>query len=142
MTKPIERVSQILYDNKNELLTRQVKEIIDALNLISLANVTGVLRNVAIDYGIINSDYYIGVTHVGSGRNIALPVLTSVGIGKTVIVKDENGNVGGGTIVVNTPDDVKIDGANTYTIFRPYGSVTFIRNKDNWSIIGEYLGAI
>ncbi|HDY88520.1 MAG TPA: hypothetical protein ENH82_10485, partial [bacterium] len=91
MTKPIERASQIWFDNENELLTRQVKDILDALNLISLANVTGVLRNVTADYNIINSDYYIGVTNVGSGRNIALPVLTSVGIGKTVIVKDENG---------------------------------------------------
>jgi len=118
---------------------KQIRDIIDSLNLINLGNVPGVVKRTAVNHKCQTNEYFIGFTDLSVSRTGELPQIKNVSLGKKYVFKDVNGGVGATMISILTPDSATIDGQNTYTIRFKYGSVTIIKTDDNiWSVESEY----
>lgn len=90
----------------------------------------------AIDYNVLATDYYVGVTNVAVTRTITLPLLSAVTEGQTFVVKDESGAAGiANPIVVDGNGAELVDGAADVRVSTPYGSVTVVSNGTSWSVI-------
>ncbi|TSC92837.1 MAG: hypothetical protein CEN89_419, partial [Candidatus Berkelbacteria bacterium Licking1014_7] len=86
----------------------------------------------AIDYTILASDYYIGVTSTAAARIITLPAAATAAIGKVYIIKDESGGAATNNITIDGNAAETIDGAATKVINANYGSVQIITDGSNW----------
>ena len=80
----------------------------------------------AIDYTILVTDYYVGVTSTAAPRTITLPTSTASLSGRKFIIKDESGGAATNNITITRAGSDTIDGATTFVINTNYGSVHLI----------------
>jgi hypothetical protein len=86
-------------------------------------------------YTITQSDYYIGVNYAGA---VTLTLPTNCKEGKVFIIKDELGQAGQGVnryITINASGTNTIDGQTSVILAYDFGSLTFLNNNGNWSIV-------
>lgn len=88
----------------------------------------------AIDYNILTSDYYIGVTSTAAPRTITLPSAVTVGNGGVYIIKDESGGAAINNITIATTGGQTIDGSSSVIINTNYSSITVNSDGSNWFI--------
>lgn len=85
-------------------------------------------------YSIAGFDHKVLVDVSGGVSAITLP--TAVGIiGKEFIVKDWKGNAASNNITIGTTGGQTIDGASSKVISSNYGSVKFVSDGANWSVM-------
>jgi hypothetical protein len=82
------------------------------------------------EYTALATDYFLCVDHAGT-VTITLP--TGI-LGTVYIVKDCSGNASVADPIIVQGTAQTVDGA-TATINTPYGSLTFIFNGSEWSIV-------
>ena len=83
-------------------------------------------------YQITTGDYFLAVDFGGIAGDITLPSTPTVG--DIYIVKDISGNASLAPITI-TSNGPLIDGTGTAVINTDYGSLTFIYNGIDWSIV-------
>lgn len=87
----------------------------------------------AINYTVLDTDYYIGVTDTSVARTITLPTAASKP-GRIFIVKDEFGTAQTNNISVQTNNVSEfIDGQRPHLIARNYGAIGVISDGSNWN---------
>lgn len=89
----------------------------------------------AIDYNVLTTDYYIGITDTSVARTVTLPSMANAGDGKTYIIMDESLAAGTNNITVDTADAALINGGASQPITTNGGSMTVRSNGTNWFII-------
>lgn len=88
----------------------------------------------ALDYNVLTTDYYIGITDTAAPRTVNLPAAATAGEGKVYIIKDESGAASVNNITIDPDGAETIDGAATFAISTNYGSVTIICSGTQWFI--------
>jgi hypothetical protein len=66
---------------------------------------------------------------------ITLPAVASAGVGRSITVKDRDGNAGSGDITIDGNAAEEIDGATTYVLNIDYQSVTLVNDGSAWMIV-------
>jgi len=111
---------------------------ITVADFINTANIPGttVLSTVhtAVDYTILVSDQYIGVTSTAAPRVLTLPSAVTAGDGKYFIIKDESGGAQTNNITLSPVLVQTIDGDASFIIDSNYGAVGIISDGANWFI--------
>lgn len=94
----------------------------------------------AINYVVLATDYYVGVTNTAVPRTITLPSAIAVGNGWQVEVKDESGGAAASNITISPVLAQTIDGAASLVIAANRGSVLLVSNGGSWFIQYQYAG--
>src|SRR5262249_15986703 len=93
----------------------------DPVSTLHVRGAQSVQRTAATgDYGVSESDYYLGVTDTAARRTITLPTASGKE-GRVYIIKDESGGAGTRPITVKAQPGETIDGAEALTIRASYG---------------------
>lgn len=82
------------------------------------------------EYTALATDYFLCVGHAGQ---VVITLPTGI-LGTVYIVKDCSGNASAANPIIVQGTAQNVDGA-TATINTPYGSLTFIFNGTEWSIV-------
>jgi hypothetical protein len=116
------------YDKK--IYIRNASSIIELSN-----NLSSTVAVTTTSYVVNGNDYYIGI-NTADAVSVTLPGISTGGT--KFIVKDESGNAGEGEnryITISPTGGDLIDGQTQAILATNYGSLTFISNGTNWSII-------
>ena len=90
----------------------------------------------AVNYTLVAGDYVIAVSDLSVSRIMTLPSASSMGAGKTFIIKDQSGAASQSNYVQIAPQAGQlIDGQSDYKIVMPYESVMLVSNGSHWFII-------
>jgi len=81
-------------------------------------------------YTVQSTDYIIGCDI--DGITVSLPSCSSVGAGKTYIIKDQAGSASSSNITISPSGTQKIDGQSSRTLTVSYGSVRIYTDGSNW----------
>lgn len=94
------------------------------------------IKKIATDYNVLNTDYYIGITSTAAARTMTLPALGATGpkLGQTFVFKDESGGAATNNITIS-PTGATIDGAASAVINVNYGSLKICFDGTNYFII-------
>ena len=87
-------------------------------------------------YTVVAGDYLISCGGSGA-RTINLPAVAS-NSGRIVIIKDETGNAGSGTITIDGNGNELIDGSATLTLTENRGAYTLICTGSQWVVAQKY----
>lgn len=92
--------------------------------------------NISGTYTILSTDHILSVDTSSSAATLALPAISSVGDGHTVIVKDKSNNSYVNTITVNPNGTDTIDGSASFVIQSDGASFVFVANiAGDWELI-------
>ncbi len=116
------------------------------LLLLSGAGIQGIAGGVArtavadVDHDVADTDVLIAYATLTAARAVNLPAVADVGVGRTIIVKDESGAATTFDISV-TPDGAEtIDGvAAAVAIAINYGFVTLYSTAAGWYTLGKLI---
>ena len=84
--------------------------------------------NVASDYSVTTSDYYVGVDTTSTTVKLTLPLASTTTSGQTFVVKDEGGNGSTNNITISGSGVDTIDGQNQIVLASPHAAIQLYCN--------------